>query len=112
MSELGSLVELLGTETAVALIEAHGGTRISVPMSASAESPLRAELGDSGYLRLVQYFGGHLLQVPVARKWRIEVYDARGMTRREMARRLGCTEATVYKFLGRKRDERQLSMNI
>lgn len=99
MSELTSLLELLGTDATLALIEAHGGTRLSVPRSAGVTSELREQLGVSGFGRLVEYFGGSVLTIPLARAWRAPIYRARGMTHKEIARRCGVVESSVYKIL-------------
>ncbi len=100
MSELAQMAELLGTEATVALIEAHGGTRLSVPRRADAAPELRVAMGDAGFLRLVQYFGGSVLTVPLARAWRAKIYRERAMTFAQIARACGITESAVYKMLG------------
>ncbi len=98
MSELSHLTELLGESATVALIEAHGGTRLSVPRRADAAPELREKMGDAGFLKLVQYFGGSVLSVPLARAWRAKIYRRRGRTFAEIARACGITESAVYKM--------------
>ncbi len=97
--ELKDFVDLLGTETALALVENFGGTLIRVPKDPPASHALLDALGDVGMARLVAYFGGDRLAVPLARQWRFKLYTARGLTRRVIARKLGVTENTVYKWL-------------
>lgn len=99
MSEFGSLLELLGEGGALRLIELYGGTRLWVPLHLPGDHALTQQLGAAITARLIQYFGGSQIQVPMARRWRARIYHRRGMTYREMARRLGCTEAAVYKAL-------------
>jgi hypothetical protein len=98
--ELKDFVELLGTETTLALVEGFGGTLIRVPKDPPHQSHVLVEaLGDAGMARLIAYFGGDRLAVPLARQWRFKLYTARGMTRRAIARKLGVTEKTVYQWL-------------
>lgn len=99
MSELSHLTELLGESATVALIEAYGGTRLTVPRRADGDVALRAALGDAAFLKLVQYFGGSVLTVPLARSWRARIYRQNGMTFAQIARACGVTESAVYKML-------------
>ena len=107
MSELGNLIELLGDQLALQLIELHGGTRLNVPRAIGEEHPLRAALGARGVELLVRYFGGAEIKVPMARPWRAAIYRTRGLTYREIARRLGCTETAVYGYMARARSAAQ-----
>lgn len=98
--ELKDFVELLGIDTTLALIEGFGGTLIRVPKDPPQSSHALVEaLGDAGIARLIAYFGGDRLAVPLARQWRFRLYLSRGLTRRMIARRLGVTENTIYKWL-------------
>lgn len=98
--ELKDFVDLLGPEITLALLEGFGGTLIRVPKDPPANThPLMEALGDAGVARLIAYFGGDRLAVPLARQWRFRVYLSRGMTRRVIARKLGVTENTIYKWL-------------
>jgi hypothetical protein len=99
MSELASLLELLGQESTLKIVEAHGGTRVKVPKDSATPHHLRELLGDAGYAVLWQYFGGSELVVPMARKWRFEIYNAREMKPKEIARKTGSTEDAVYRHL-------------
>jgi hypothetical protein len=100
VSELSHLTELLGECATIALIEAHGGTRLSVPRSADGDAALRTALGDAAFLKLVQYFGGSVLAVPLARAWRAKIYRSRdGLTYAQIARRCGVTESAVFRML-------------
>ncbi|MEV9443999.1 hypothetical protein AB0183_27880, partial [Klebsiella pneumoniae] len=51
------------------------------------------------FLKLVQYFGGSVLAVPLARAWRAPIYRRRKMTFAQIARACGVTESAVYKML-------------
>ena len=109
--ELKDFVELLGVETTLALVEGFGGTLIRVPKDPPAPSHALLEaLGDTGMARLIAYFGGDRLAVPLARQWRFKLYTARGLTRRAIARKLGVTEKTVYKWLREGQSAEQLNL--
>lgn len=105
MSELQNLLELLGTEATLKIVEAYGGTRMAVRGNEAADCELRVLLGDAAYALLVQYFCGDVIDVPMARKWRFDIYAAMGMKRREIARKTGCTERAVYAHFNQ-RDEK------
>lgn len=97
--DMKDFVDLLGVDTTLALVEGFGGTLIRVPKDPPLSNhPLLEALGDGGMARLIAYFGGDRLAVPLARQWRFRLYSARGMTRRQMARKLGVTENTIYKW--------------
>ena len=112
MSELGSLVELLGVEPTLKLIEAYGGTRVGVPKAMPKEHRLRDLLGDSGFALLFQYFGGDEIVVPMARSWRFDIYAEQGLKPREIALKCGCTEAAYYIHRRRKGSENQMKFNF
>jgi hypothetical protein len=101
MSELVSLRELIGDPGTLKLIEGFGGTRVSIPRDAAQEHALRDAIGGDAFVQLVNHFAGDRIMVPLAREWRAEIYRARGMTQREMARIFRVTEKAVYKMLNR-----------
>lgn len=99
MSDLTALIELIGEDATVKLIEAYGGTRPTVPTIFPAQHPMKDLLGDFDFKRLHQYFGGCVLQLPLAKRWRLEIYRQRGMKTKEIARRTGYTERAVARIL-------------
>lgn len=113
MKELTALLELLGEDSTLKLVQAYGGTRLSVPKTMPQTHALRDLLGDDGFALLFQYFGGSEIPVPIARRWRFDIYKKRGITRREIARHLGCSEKTVYAyFRGEQRAQGQLTLSF
>ena len=74
MSELPGLLELLGNDDTLRLVEAFGGTRIFVPIEVKEKHPLREALGLNLYKKLIRYYRGSHLLVPLAKPWRIGVY--------------------------------------
>jgi hypothetical protein len=114
MSELPSFRELLGDADTLCLIEKFGGTRISVPTTVKDVHPLRTEVGERIFKKLVRHYGGSHLLVPLARHWRIEVYRYQHKkTHREIARLVGCGESMVYRVLRKQEVERrQLTLQV
>jgi hypothetical protein len=112
MSELSELVSLLGQEAAFILMDMHAGTRISIPKVIPADHPLRAALGDEATALLTTYYAGSMLLVPMARSWRAPIYRAKGLTFREMAKRLGCSEKAAYQYMAAKGDDRQMALPL
>ena len=109
MSELHTLLELLGEDATLALIEAYGGTRVGVPQTAPKEHPLRTLLGEADFARLMKGFGGAEISVPLARRWRVKIYAGKKLRRKEIALRAGYTESAVSRILnGEKRQPGQL----
>lgn len=58
------LVRVLGDADALRLIGLHGGARVSVPKHARDDHPLRMALSAAGFEKLMNGYGGELLDVP------------------------------------------------
>lgn len=65
---LRSLLDLLGDEAGMRLVEARGGTRLAVPVRATVEHELFHLLGAEAFAHLVAEYGGRHLQLPKADK--------------------------------------------
>jgi hypothetical protein len=98
------LIECLGVDDTVRLIEISGGLPLSVP-SGMRNSPLALRehfnncYGAVLAYKLVRYFGGSEIKVPLAAKWRTAFYADQGMSPREIARKLNCSYDTVLRRL-------------
>lgn len=99
MSDITALIELIGEDATIKLIEAYGGTRPTVPKTFPAQHPMKELLGDFDFKNLHQYFGGCTLRLPLAKRWRLEIYRQRGMKTKEIARRTGYTERAVARII-------------
>lgn len=97
--ETRRLVRLIGVEATVNLIEAAGGLRFYVP--ATPTPRLISIVGETAAKKLSAAHGRNYLHVPLARAWRVLVYQARRMSYPQIARRAGCTESAVWKALSR-----------
>lgn len=97
--EVEGVVKLVGLPGALALVEAHGGTRLYVPRNLNANSELSEMLGMRALASLIDAYGGNYLKIPVARRWRILILRSRGFSYADIARRVKCSENTVCRTL-------------
>lgn len=111
-ADLAHLTGRIGAAATLALIEAHGGTRVAIPKSVSANSRLAQLLGVEAAAALAKWRGGETLKVPVARSWRIRLYRAEGLSYAAIAKRLGCTESTVHTHLSGASLTRQMDLGL
>ncbi|MCA3367004.1 MAG: hypothetical protein INF79_15460 [Roseomonas sp.] len=98
-AEIHWLTNIIGASAALAMIEAHGGTRVYVPKDINQNSAARLALPLPEARRLGEAFGGEHILVPIARAWRVRMYRAAGLTYPAIARKLGITERAVGRIL-------------
>jgi hypothetical protein len=91
------LLLLIGPSALVRLAEAHGGTRLYVPVSAERTGLTRL-LGEEAVEKLVRRYGRDYILVPLARELRARHYRAAGASNGDIARRLGITERAVERI--------------
>lgn len=111
------LMEMLGPEGFLKLVEAHGGIRTYIPEEPHG-SQLAGEIGVDNAARLSKSFARSYIPVPLARAFRARHYRGLGETNSRIARRLGITESGVNKLFrrdpkvvtGKKKDPRQIEM--
>jgi Mor family transcriptional regulator len=96
LKELTSLLELIGEEMTLKLVENFGGTRVFVPKAMVKKHPVIDVLGEIGLALMIQYFSGDM-PIPIARGWRIQLYLKQGLKIKEIARKVHCSETAVYK---------------
>ncbi|HWJ72390.1 MAG TPA: helix-turn-helix domain-containing protein [Kaistia sp.] len=97
--EVIRLVQMMGAEGALALIEWQAPARYYVPKSVGPDDPLAKAVGLDAARALVEARGGEAIMVPVAREWRILIYRSRGMSYAEIGRRLQCSQTTIWRRL-------------
>lgn len=100
------LIEALGVDDTLTLIEKCGGTPVWIPSgvnnsSVKARVDLEAQFGKPMARALIRAFGGVKLTVPIARGWRICLYHAHGMSNTEIALKLVCHYDSVLRRLSR-----------
>jgi hypothetical protein len=104
-----TLLRVLGEADAVRLIELHGGTRIYVPHGGGH---LALHFAQPAIGAIVAAWGGEYLKVPLARYWRARIYRARGMSYAQIARGVGATETSVWRWLNAAGDTAQGSLSL
>lgn len=110
-SEVAHLVQLIGAEATLALVERWGGTRLYLPERPNPDGELWAVVGADAARYLSERYGREQIEVPGARQWRILIYRGRGMTHAQIARATGCTERNVRRTLARAAEgDRQLDL--
>ena len=92
---IARLVELIGPEAALRLVEARGGTRIYV---GGRDGGALAEIvGVDAATALHARYGREDLKVPIARPWRVLCYLAMGLSQEAAALKAGCSRNTVQR---------------
>lgn len=94
------LLNLLGEDGYLSLIEAYGGLRLYVPAN-YAQTKLEDRLDKKYVKKLSEFYRGDTICVPLDRHYRISRYRLRGMTIRTIARKLCMTESGVEKALSK-----------
>lgn len=107
-----SAFAVIGADNLYRLAEAYGGTRIKVPADFDAANALRSQIGDDLAALVVFHFGGTVIYVPTMKppavptslhQAEIEKLDQAGLSAREIARRCGCSQRSIYAHRKRKR---------
>jgi len=98
--DVARLVERIGAEAALKLLEARGGTRLWIPESAEG-GVLAGIIGLDAAQAMHRHYGKGEIKVPLGRPWRVLCYIAMGLNRQQAALRAGCTENTVHDILSR-----------
>ena len=103
MSEYASheLIALLGEHGFIALAQAFGGTRLSIPQKIDSEHEIYEAVGEKNAARLADRYAGAQIRVPLARDARARHYRAGGLSNAKIARRLGMSETGVEKLFAR-----------
>ena len=101
-AQFAAVGDLLGDRALLRLLEAHGGTRLSVPSRVAPFDPLAVLLGAKPAERLAREFGGGQLQVPLCKPWRALMLRREGCSYAAIARRLGMHEQSVYMLVHRR----------
>lgn len=97
--QVARFVALIGETHTLRLIEAHGGTRLTIPAGGLRRSRIAILLGQPAARALFEEFGHDRVMVPLAKAWRARAYRGQGLSYRAIALRLGCNEAQVYRYL-------------
>jgi hypothetical protein len=97
------VADLVGDGPMLALLEAHGGTRLYIPDRVTNASPLAQLLGLKPAQRLARAYGRDTITIPMCKRWRIELMRQQGLTYAAIGRRLGMHEQSVFSAHSRSR---------
>lgn len=99
---LEELVELIGEESAIKLIQRFGGTTLYIPHNPPQDHALSFVLGYEAATKLASAYGGEDLFLPLVRQWLREqqrrmIHDlkAQAVPNNQIAQRIGCTSRWV-----------------
>jgi hypothetical protein len=108
-ANLEPFVAAIGVEATAKLLEAFGGTKVYVPKMPDAASPLVEAVGMDAARALAKLWPGEYPRIPKALDWLIHYHRGQDRSIAWIARRLRCTDVTVWKHLtGRQRDQLDL----
>jgi Mor family transcriptional regulator len=98
------LVDLIGIDAALALVEAHGGTRVYVRARPKPDKGLSRLIGQDAAAKLARAMGGGgiMMKIPMATAYRRELRNraivtkyAEGVPLTALAREFGMTESNI-----------------
>lgn len=96
------LLHTLGEDGFFVLVEAHAGMRLYIPADPD-RSDLPGTIGIEYATHLSNLFRGGYIKVPLAREFRALRYRDRGLSNKDVARKLGLTENGVERLFNRAR---------
>ena len=97
--EVSWLSRVIGASATLRLVEGHGGVALYIPHEVNQSSPLARMIGLDAARQLSAAYGGERRVVPFLRWWRISVERSRGLSDRDIARKMMMTEAAVSRLL-------------
>jgi hypothetical protein len=99
------LVQVVGFQAAMALVNQYGGTHLNVPKKAKPQHKLVSCIGIDAMTRLCHYYGGTVLEVDLCaniinqQKKRLILADVKaGVTNAVLARKYGTTERSIRRI--------------
>jgi len=98
--EVARLVELIGGEATLKLLEARGGTRLWIPKK-STDGVLAGIVGVDAAEAMAKHYGSGEIMLPIGRPWRVLCYIAMGLNRTQTALKAGTSEKVVHGILQR-----------
>lgn len=110
-ANVAAYVDVIGTERALALFLALGGSQIYLSLGSGDRSLAARTIGAENVERLAAAMGYGYIKVPLARQWIAETLRDAGKSYNEIARVVRADVATVRKWLGPQAPE-QFSLPI
>ena len=96
---LGDMISLIGPDATLKIVEKWGGTRHRIPTFKGKPNAIETLVGKVACDALIERFGGAALKIPQAHRWRARVYRERGKPYPYIARKLGRSETTIWRWL-------------
>ena len=103
---LQDLVELVGLQVTLTLVEHYGGVRLYVPVKYDPEHVLAKQIGHQAALKLIEMYRGDRFDIPRAEKamravrdWKIREQYWGGKSQRQLAREYGLTDRQIRNIL-------------
>lgn len=101
------MVEALGVGLAFEIVERWGGRQLRVPRSIEREDPLALTLGFAAAKKVVEAFGGELLQLPIEKNALLDMrnraivrdYVERGRSLFDIAHDYGLTRQAAMRII-------------
>lgn len=114
---LRQLADIIGPEATLALAELKGGISIYVPKTPFAGCQLLPIIGEQALAALCRQYGGDWMNVPLGKfidayKPKILDLHGRGMSKRQIALKLGCTERYVREVTNSLRGPQQMRLPL
>ena len=97
------LIEFLGPDAFLSLIEEFGGLRLYVDREQGENSTIANVIGLCAAQKMAQFYGSSVLRVPLAREFRAIRYRSNGMSYAAIAKKIGVTETSIDKMFERLR---------
>lgn len=116
---LAEVVDVIGLEQALRLVDAFGGVRVYVPERMTPEHILVRVIGHNSAWQLASHFGGEQLSVPrcvsglrSVRNAQIRRERQAGASPAQLALRYGMTERQVYSILATSEPEQDPQQSL
>lgn len=109
-ANIAPFVQALGTDDAVRLFLAMGGSEIYLPQRSSPRSLTARTIGPEKVERLAGVMGYGYFKVPLARQWVAGVMHGKGASLAEIARTVRADVATVRRWVGPSSSGDQLTL--
>lgn len=99
-SSIEEIAETIGVRLALKIVQVYGGSEAYFPKKPNDDHPVIQALGKEDGYAICKYMGGSVLSVPHCKPPRnalsaIRRLEAEGLSRSEIARRLGITQRHV-----------------
>ncbi|WP_442771783.1 helix-turn-helix domain-containing protein [Paenirhodobacter enshiensis] len=100
-------LDVLGLDLTVEFLLHFGGTELYIPVNSKGRGELVALVGDERAAALAERIDRLPSRVPTGKPWLAEVFQSRGLSVVQIARRLHVTDVAVRRWFRQAEAERQ-----